>query len=68
MKENSGIVLGWWKVNIYIVLKQISWRDKMLSKYRPIGRKFTLIHSHYLKKTKKNETNMLQALNLQRHI
>lgn len=39
----------------------------MLSKYRPIGRKFTLIHSHDLKKKQKNETNMLQALNLQRH-
>lgn len=37
----------------YIVLKKISWRDKMLSKYGPIVRKFTPIHSHNLNKTKK---------------
>lgn len=53
MKENFGIILDCWKVNIYIVLKKNSWRDKMLSKYGPIGRKFTPIHSHNLKKTNK---------------
>lgn len=53
MKENFGIILDCWKVNIYIVLKKNSWRDKMLSKYGPIGRKFTPILSHNLKKTKK---------------
>lgn len=53
MKENFGIILDCWKVNIYIVLKKNSWRDKMLSKYGPIGRKFTPIHSHNLKKNKK---------------
>lgn len=58
MKENSGIVMGWWKVNIYIVLKKISWRDKMLSKYRPIGRKFIPIHSHNLKKIKKRNKHV----------
>lgn len=69
MKENFGIILDCWKVNIYIVLKKNSWRDKMLSKYGPIGRKFTPIHSHNLKKNKKKKRNsMLQALNLQRHI
>lgn len=53
----------------YIVLKKISWRDKMLSKYGPIGRKFTPIHSHNLNKKKtKKRNSMLQALNLQRHI
>lgn len=53
----------------YIVLKKNSWRDKMLSKYGPIGRKFAPIHLHNLKKTKKkNRNSMLQALNLQRHI
>lgn len=68
MKENFGIILDCWKVNIYIVLKKNSWRDKMLSKYGPIGRKFTPIHSHNLKKKKKKRNSMLQALNLQRHI
>lgn len=56
MKENFGIILDCWKVNIYIVLKKISWRDKMLSKYGPIGRKFTPIHSHNLKKNNKKKT------------
>lgn len=63
---SSGLVEGQY-ILAYIVLKKISWRDKMLSKYRHIGRKFTLIHSQNLKKKQKNETNMLQALNLQRH-
>lgn len=46
---SSGLVEGQY-ILAYIVLKKISWRDKMLSKYRHIGRKFTLIHSHNLKK------------------
>lgn len=49
---SSGLVEGQY-ILAYIVLKKISWRDKMLSKYRPIGRKFTLIHSHDLKKKQK---------------
>lgn len=48
---SSGLVEGQY-ILAYIVLKKISWRDKMLSKYRHIGRKFTLIHSHNLKKNK----------------
>lgn len=57
MKENSGIILDCWKVNIYIVLKKNSWRDKMLSKYRHLGRKFTPIHSHNLKKKQTKKRN-----------
>lgn len=58
MKENFGIILDCWKVNIYIVLKKNSWRDKMLSKYGPIGRKFTPIHSHNLKKKQKTKQHV----------